>query len=80
VLASGLKPILYGAAIGITVSLGASAALTQLFKEAPLPLAPRDPLVYGLVTAVLVMAALLAMIGPACRAAWSDPALVLRRD
>lgn len=80
VLSSGLKPIVFGAAAGVTLSLVASLALTRVFRDAPFPLDPQDPVVYGSVAILLGGAAIGAMIGPACRAAWSDPARVLRQD
>jgi len=80
VLSSGLKPIAFGAAAGVAFSLVASLGLTRIFRDAPFPLDPQDPIVYGSVAMLLCGAATGAMIGPACRAAWSDPARVLRRD
>jgi predicted permease len=80
VLSSGLKPIVSGAVVGVTLSLVASLALTRIFHDAPFPLDPQEPTVYGSVAILLCGAAISAMIGPACRAAWSDPARVLRQD
>jgi hypothetical protein len=80
VLYSGVKPIASGLGCGVAVSLAGSIALSRLFRDAPIPLDPRDPTVYFLVPMILVAAAALAMIGPAMRAAWADPARVLRQD
>jgi putative ABC transport system permease protein len=80
VIASGLKPIAAGLAIGIVMALVAAQALIQLFSNAPVPLDARDPIAYAVVTLLLVVAAVSAMFGPARRAAAADPIAALRHD
>jgi putative ABC transport system permease protein len=76
VVASGLRPTLWGLGIGIVGAvLGARIARGLLFGISAL-----DPLTYTLVPLVFVAVALAACFVPARRATRVDPLLVLRQD
>jgi predicted permease len=77
ILLDGLKPVLAGLAAGMVMTSGLAHALAQAFKD-DLPV--NDPLAYVAVTLILTLAALAAMLGPATRAASSDPLWALRQD
>jgi len=76
VLAGGLAPAVAGLGLGLLGSLALSRTLaTFLYDTSAL-----DPLIYGSVTAVLLMVATAACLAPARRAARFDPVIALRRD
>jgi putative ABC transport system permease protein len=76
VLAQGMRPVAIGAGIGLLGSLAATRALAALLYEVE----PFDPVTYSVVTAVLVLVAFLALLGPARRAGRVAPALVLKEE
>jgi len=80
IMLDGLKPVLAGLAAGIVMTSGLAHGLAQAFQDDNFPLNVRDPLPYIAVTLVLTLAALAAMLGPARRAAASDPLWALRQD
>jgi ABC-type antimicrobial peptide transport system permease subunit len=78
VLREGLLLAAAGAAIGAAASWMATRLLLStglLFQ-----VTPRDPLIFALVPAVLLMAALAACWGPARRATRVDPVIALRYE
>jgi len=76
VIGAALRPVLVGLLAGLTAMWLASTFLQSL-----LPLIDaRNPLVYALVSAALVVAALTAVVGPARRAARVDPVKALRAE
>jgi predicted permease len=80
VLASGASPIATGLISGVLLTLTLSLAITHVLKNMPFELALRDPVIYAAVSVLLAVVAVMAMFGPALRAADSDPAQSLRHD
>jgi ABC-type antimicrobial peptide transport system permease subunit len=76
VMRDGLRVVLAGVAVGAGVALAAGQWLSPLLFQ----VSPRDPWVFGAVTGVLVIVALIASGVPALRATRVDPATVLRED
>lgn len=76
VIRQGMKPALYGVALGL---LGAFA-LTRLIKSLLFGVSASDPLTFLLVAALLGIVALLACYLPARRAASVDPMIALRHE
>jgi ABC-type antimicrobial peptide transport system permease subunit len=76
VVSEGLKLGTVGVAVGVALALvGARWVAPLLFDESP-----HDPVVFGLVAAVLVGVAALASYLPARRAARVDPMVALRSE
>jgi putative ABC transport system permease protein len=80
VFASGVRPVIAGALVGVVFALLFSLALVKTLARAPLPLSPTSPLSYGLVCASLIFSALISMIGHARRAAGIQPLVVLHEE
>jgi putative ABC transport system permease protein len=76
VLRRGLTAVLAGVGGGLV----ASALLTTLARKALVGISPVDPLTFGSVTALLVVAAVIACVAPARRAARVDPMVALRSE
>jgi putative ABC transport system permease protein len=76
VLGQGLRTIFFGVAIGIIGSL----ALTRTVESLLFGVTATDPLTFGGVTLLLVVAALLACYVPARRAMRVDPMVALRHE
>jgi ABC-type lipoprotein release transport system permease subunit len=76
VLASSMKWMTAGLAIGVPCSVGAGGLLSALLYE----VRPSDLGVLGVVSAVLVTVAFMASFVPAHRAAGLDPLQTLRRE
>ncbi|HEX2165312.1 MAG TPA: ADOP family duplicated permease [Thermoanaerobaculia bacterium] len=76
IVTHGLRLVLLGVALGGALALWAAPSLESLMVHESV----RDPLVYGVVAALLLAAALLASIAPAWRALRLDPTLALRAD
>jgi ABC-type antimicrobial peptide transport system permease subunit len=68
--------VLIGAAVGLAAALGGTRALGAFLFE----VRPTDPMLLGIVTALLIGVALLAVLVPARRAVRLDPVTALRRD
>ena len=67
-------------AIGLAIGLALAVVLAAGMREILFRVDPRDPLVYGAITAILTITALAASAIPALRASRVDPARALRRD
>jgi predicted permease len=67
-------------AIGVSIGMGAAAALMQLMKSLLFGISPLDPLTYIMVPLVLAASAALASYLPARRAAAVDPVEALRAE
>ena len=78
VLASSMRPIVLGLAAGLLLALAGSSVLSQALRQTPFALNVRDPVAYLAVSVLLASTAIAAMLGPARRAAKSDPAQALR--
>jgi len=68
------------AGIGLVVGLAAAVALTRLMSTLLFEVSPVDPVTYGLVSLVLIVAAVLASYIPARRATMVDPVEALRAE
>ena len=76
VLRQGFGPSSLGVVLGLILAVPAGRAIrTQLFQVQPV-----DPVVLACAAATIVLAALLASVAPAMRAARVDPAAALRQD
>jgi predicted permease len=65
-------------ATGLVVGLGASLAMTRLLASMLFNVEPTDPMTFGLVSAVIAIAAAAACLVPAWRATRVDPMVVMR--
>jgi len=74
ILGQGLRTILLGVAVGVAGALAATRTLGSMLFGVK----PNDPVTFGVVTALLVAAALVAAYVPARRAANVDPIVALR--
>jgi putative ABC transport system permease protein len=76
VLRQGFGPSSLGVVLGLILAVPAGRAIrTQLFQVQPV-----DPVVLACAAATIVLAAILASVAPAMRAARVDPAAALRQD
>jgi ABC-type antimicrobial peptide transport system permease subunit len=76
VMSSGVRLVVVGLVLGGGLALWGSKWMeSMMFQQSP-----RDPIVFGIVTIVLLAVALLASFGPALRAARVDPNTALRSD
>jgi predicted permease len=80
VLLPGLKPVAVGLLAGLPLALVASRVFDIAMRSSSWHLPSRDPLTYAAVSIILPAAAVLAMIGPALRAAACNPVDVLRDE
>jgi predicted permease len=80
VVVGELRPILAGAAAGVLLALPASVPLQKLMERSPFVIDTRDPVAYGVVCGTLIAVAMVAMLGPARRAAGLDPLVSLREE
>jgi predicted permease len=78
VMSMGGRPVVRGLIFGSWLSVAMAASLRENLKSTPLRIDSSDPLVYGSALALLAVAALIAMIGPAHRGSKSDPLDALR--
>jgi len=74
-LRDNLRPVALGLGLGV---LGAIAS-TRVVSAVLYGVSPSDPFAFGGAVAVLLLAATVAVIGPARRASRHDPAVILRR-
>ena len=71
---------LWKAGIGVVIGLGGAMLLSRFMTSMLFNVKPTDPAVYGLVSLVLIVVALLASWLPARRAAKIDPLVALRDE
>jgi len=78
VLSSGAVPIVCGIGGGAVLALIGSTTLSRVFAATPIRIDAWDPIVFAAVALLLAGTAVGAMLGPARRAASSDPVHALR--
>jgi ABC-type lipoprotein release transport system permease subunit len=66
--------------IGVAAGLAAAAGVARLMSTLLFEISPLDPITYGSVSVVLVLAAMLASYLPARRVTCVDPSEALRAD
>lgn len=67
-------------AIGLALGLAGAFAITRFIKAILLQVSPTDPVTFGVVATVLILASTLACVIPARRAARIDPVIALRYE
>ena len=72
------RGVLAPSVVGLGIGIGAAAGLTRLLKSLLFGVKPSDPRTLALAGIALLGISVLAATGPAIRAAWTDPARVLR--
>jgi predicted permease len=80
VIWSSATPIVVGLGCGVGLAGIGARTLARIFANTPVRLDAWDPMVYSGVILLLSAAAVVAMIGPAERAAAADPIHALRQD
>lgn len=75
----GFRPVPGGILAGLLLSFGA-LKIVESQGVAPLGLVSQDPLPYIVVTILMLVATLVAMLSPACRATSVEPAKALREE
>ena len=80
VFLAGGKPVGRGLLAGLWLSLAMAATVRQAFRFTPVRLDTESPTMYVLAVALLAIAAVGAMVGPAHRAAGADPLNSLRSE
>ena len=80
VFATGSRPVFAGILVGIVAAFGFSSGVVKVLQHAPVPLNSTRPVPYAIVAASLTLAALMSMIGHACRAARVEPLTALREE
>jgi putative ABC transport system permease protein len=76
VVRDGMKPILFGVAVGLAAAL----ALSRLVASLVFGVRPTDPLTFATVVLILVTVGMLANILPAYRATSIEPVRTLREE
>jgi putative ABC transport system permease protein len=76
IVGQGMRPILAGIAIGLAIAVGLSRFVSSLLFNVK----PVDPLTYGAVTLLVMIAALFSCYIPARRALRVDPVAALRQE
>jgi len=66
--------------VGVAVGLGAAVAFTRVLQTSLYETSAQDPVVFGVMTAVLLVASAAACLGPAWRATRADPMESLRAE
>jgi ABC-type antimicrobial peptide transport system permease subunit len=74
VMSSGLRLTLAGIAVGVALAVGT----TRLLGDMLFRVGPRDPIVFGAVILVMIVASTVACLVPAWRASRLDPVQALR--
>jgi predicted permease len=80
VIWSSATPIAAGIVTGLGFAILGARVLARLFAGTPVHLDAWDPIVYSSVVVLLAAAAIVAMLGPAERAASADPVDALRQE
>lgn len=80
VIASGVRPILFGLFAGMLISIVGAAILEQALRATPMGIEVNNSVPYLGVALLLAITALVAMLGPALRAASSEPLSALRQE
>ena len=80
VLSSGVAAISAGLGTGVGFALIGARTLERIFRNTPVRIDAWDPIVYPAVVVMLAVTAVVAMLGPARRAAAADPVHALRCD
>jgi putative ABC transport system permease protein len=75
-LSDGMRPALYGLALGLATSVAAVRLIGSMLYETQ----PVDPEIFLLVTATLLVIAALACLVPAWRASRIDPMQAVRTE
>ena len=73
-------PIVAGIGVGLVLLIPAATALRRVFRDAPVPLHPTDPLTYAVVVITLGAVAVVTMLVPARRASAAQPSEALRTE
>jgi ABC-type antimicrobial peptide transport system permease subunit len=68
------------AAAGVAIGLAAATCTTEMMRSLLFGVTPVDAVAYAAAPMILLPVALVASLGPAWRAASSDPAVVLRSE
>jgi putative ABC transport system permease protein len=76
ILADGLRLVVTGVVVGV----GSALLLTRLLENMVYGVSPRDPLVFVLVSLVMIAVSLLACYVPARRAMKVDPIVALHYE
>ena len=80
VFSSSARPILAGLTTGLMMAVAAGSMLVRVTSNMSLTIRAYDPATYAAVAALLVLVTIAAMLGPARRAAASDPMWALRQE
>jgi predicted permease len=80
VIQSSLRPIWLGLLIGVPVALGGVRVMRQALRPVQAVFAYNDPFTYAAPVCLLLVVSVLAMLGPARRAAACDPSKTLRDE
>jgi putative ABC transport system permease protein len=80
VLSSGAAAISIGLGAGVGFALVGARTLERIFRNTPVRIDVWDPIVYPAVVVILAITTVVAMLGPARRAAAADPIHALRCD
>jgi ABC-type antimicrobial peptide transport system permease subunit len=76
VVGEGIRTVAIGVALGVALAIAAGKLVEALLYG----IAPRNPVVLGLVSLSLLVVAILAALVPAWRASRADPIMALRAD
>ena len=80
ILSSSAAPIAFGILGGLVLLVPAAIALTRVFRYAPVPFHPADPIPYAVVAVMLALVAFATMLVPARRATGVSPSVALRTE
>jgi predicted permease len=80
VLSSSAPPIATGIVAGLVLLVPAAIALKRVFRDAPVPFHPTDPIPYAIVAIALALVAFATMLVPAKRASGVPPSEALRTE
>ncbi len=80
VIGSSMRPIWIGLGVGIPLAIGGARVLQQALKPVASIFSYNDPLSYAVPAFLLLAVSVIAMLGPARRAARCDPGRTLREE